>query len=101
MPNDLLTSDGCLTGSKPFTDIVPELGWRSVVSILIVVVLPAPFGPKNAKVEPLGTSKLTSFTATNVSLKVLDKFETVMVWSLGEVDMEGYYSIVKNGNVDN
>jgi len=27
------------------------------------VVLPEPFGPMRAKIEPRGTSKLTSFTA--------------------------------------
>ena len=32
-------------GFKPATDAVPPLGWRMPVSILIVVDLPAPFGP--------------------------------------------------------
>ena len=36
------------------------------VSILIVVDLPAPLGPRNAKMPPASTSKLTSFTAVNV-----------------------------------
>ena len=41
---------GSLTGSTPFDRMVPDVGWSSVVSILIVVVLPAPFGPRNAKI---------------------------------------------------
>ena len=32
--------------------------------IAIVVVLPAPFAPSSAVVEPAGTSKLTQSTAT-------------------------------------
>ena len=32
--------------------ISPLVGTRSVVSILIVVVFPAPFGPKNANISP-------------------------------------------------
>jgi len=34
-------------------DAVPDVGCRSPVSILIVVVLPAPFGPRNPKSSPL------------------------------------------------
>ena len=35
----------------------------NVESILIVVVLPAPFGPSRPKIVPRGTAKLTSSTA--------------------------------------
>ena len=34
------------------------------VSILMVVVLPAPFGPRNPNVSPIFTAKLMPFTAT-------------------------------------
>ena len=34
-----------------------------VVSIRMVVVLPAPFGPRSPKTSPLFTEKLTDFTA--------------------------------------
>jgi len=40
-----------------------RVGWSSVVSILMVVVLPAPFGPRNAKISPARTSNETSLTA--------------------------------------
>src|SRR5215207_7407715 len=43
---------------------VPPLGSNSVQSILIVVVLPAPFGPSNPKISPARISKLTPSTAT-------------------------------------
>ena len=43
---------------------VPPLGSSSVQSILIVVVLPAPFGPSSPKISPALISKLTPLTAT-------------------------------------
>src|SRR5579863_9660515 len=46
--------------------MLPLVGFRSVVSILIVVVLPAPLGPRNAKISPSSTSKETSLTAVKV-----------------------------------
>jgi hypothetical protein len=39
----------------------------------MVVVFPAPFGPKKAKISPFGTLKETLSTAVK-SLKVLVKF---------------------------
>src|SRR5262245_10479765 len=53
-----------LRTSKPATRAVPEVGASSPFSILIVVVLPAPFGPRKPKICPRGTSKLTASTAT-------------------------------------
>src|SRR5688572_17351296 len=42
----------------------PPLGSRRVQSILMVVVLPAPFGPSSPKISPARISKLTPSTAT-------------------------------------
>jgi hypothetical protein len=39
------------------------VGGSNVVNILMVVVFPAPFGPRNAKISPLGTSNEMSLTA--------------------------------------
>ena len=39
----------------------------SVESILIVVVLPAPFGPSMPKTVPRGTAKLMPLTASTTS----------------------------------
>ena len=61
--------------------IVPLVGCKSVVSILIVVDLPAPFGPKNAKISPFLTSKEMSFTAVK-SPNRLTKFLTSMMFSI-------------------
>ena len=77
----------------PFTAMVPEVGCKRVVSILMVVVLPAPFGPRNAKMLPFGTSKEMSFTAVNPCLNVLVRFLTDMAelvdWLAGIGIIEG------------
>ena len=46
MPKRLRTSSGCAAGSRPSMRTVPLVGLSSVVSIWIVVVLPAPLGPE-------------------------------------------------------
>ena len=59
-----LTSRASLTTSWPSTRALPEVGMSSVISILIVVVLPAPFGPSRPKSSPFSIWKLTPFTAS-------------------------------------
>ena len=54
--------DGARGRGRPAT--LPLVGLSSVVSILMVVVLPAPLGPRKAKISPGATSKETSSTAT-------------------------------------
>src|SRR5258705_8013475 len=51
--------------SKPATNAWPSVGGISVVSILTIVVLPAPLGPSSPKTSPRRTSKLTLSTAVN------------------------------------
>src|SRR5205085_2215826 len=53
MPKARRTSSGSLTGSWPAIESRPSLGASTVVSILIVVVLPAPLGPRNPKMTAL------------------------------------------------
>ena len=48
----------------------PESAWMIDIIILIVVLLPAPFGPKNPQREPVGMDRFKSMTAF-VSLKDL------------------------------
>src|SRR4030042_5377845 len=81
MPNDFLTSFFCLTGSKPLMVILPDEGFRRVVSILIVVVLPAPLGPRKAKISPFFTVKERSSTAAS-PLNFLVKWSTLMIGSI-------------------
>src|SRR3954468_3093154 len=51
----------------PATPRLPPVGFASVQSMLIVVVLPAPFGPRNPNTSPGSTSKLTPRTASKSS----------------------------------
>jgi hypothetical protein len=46
---------------------VPDVGESVVVRIEIVVVLPAPFGPRRAKNSPASTLKLAPSTAFSPS----------------------------------
>ena len=58
------TSSRSRTTSWPATRALPEVGRASVQSMLIVVVLPAPLGPRKPKTSPAATSKLTPRTAS-------------------------------------
>ena len=48
---------------NPSSRIVPEVGGARPISILIVVVLPAPLGPRKPKKQPRGTLKVRPSTA--------------------------------------
>src|ERR1039458_327230 len=50
---------------KPATRASPEEGANSVVSILIVVVLPAPLEPSKPKTSPALTERVRASTAVN------------------------------------
>src|ERR1700736_5379323 len=52
------------TTSWPATEALPEEGLASVHSMLIVVVLPAPLGPRKPNTSPAATSKSTPRTAS-------------------------------------
>src|SRR5664279_2248697 len=59
------TSTAWLVMEKPATRASPEEGGNSVVSILIVVVLPAPLEPSKPKTSPALTERVIESTATN------------------------------------
>src|SRR5450631_4202788 len=59
------TSTARLVMEKPATRASPEEGGRSVVSILIVVVLPAPLEPSKPKTSPAFTDRVRASTAVN------------------------------------
>ncbi len=52
------------TTSKPLTRAAPAVGFASVQSMLIVVLLPAPLGPRKPNTSPGGTVKETPLTAS-------------------------------------
>src|SRR5579871_3525846 len=62
-PIRLFTSIGCSRTSNPATVAVPEEGGRKHVRMRMVVVLPAPFGPRKPTIWPFGTSKEMPSTA--------------------------------------
>jgi hypothetical protein len=62
-PIILRTSRGELRICAPAISASPDVGERSVVSILITVVLPAPFGPNNPKTSPAFTEIVNPSTA--------------------------------------
>src|SRR5688572_11651067 len=51
---------------RPFTHASPAVGSSRPVSSLTVVDLPDPFGPRKAKIVPLGTCRVTPRTAVTV-----------------------------------
>ena len=55
-----------LQGTCPATRALPLVGWTRPVSILSVVVLPAPLGPKNPTTSPGRILKETPSTARMV-----------------------------------
>src|SRR5713226_560329 len=55
---------GCCCTSYPATEAQPEVGGRKQVRTRIVVVLPAPLGPRKPTICPFSTSKEISSTAT-------------------------------------
>jgi hypothetical protein len=60
---DRITGPFFALNGIPATIAVPELGAISVPNIRTVVVLPAPFGPRNPNTSPLATLNETSDTA--------------------------------------
>src|SRR6195952_5355342 len=79
MPNFFLAAIWWRTVLIPSSSIVPLLGLSIVVSILIVVVLPAPLGPRRAKITPCSTSNEIPFTAVK-DLKVFVRLRTRIMW---------------------
>src|SRR5207237_3764584 len=62
-PRRARTSRGRMSGSMPRTRIVPLVGMSRVASIFIVVVFPAPFGPRRPKISPGSTTRSIPSTA--------------------------------------
>src|SRR3990170_2239013 len=60
------TAPGWERTSYPATSPRPPLGRSRPVSILMVVVLPAPLGPRNPKISPRCTPNVTPSTAVKV-----------------------------------
>src|SRR5215470_10366926 len=77
-----LTSSGFSSTSKPATVAVPALGGRKQVSMRMVVVLPAPLGPRNPTIWPFSTENEMWSTAV-VRAYLLVRSETVIILFAG------------------
>src|SRR3972149_6457565 len=65
-PMAFLTAFCAFAASKPITFALPLVGLIRVLSILISVVLPAPFGPRRPKVSPSAILNETSLSAARL-----------------------------------
>src|SRR5437667_173439 len=65
------------------------VGWRTVESIFTVVVLPAPFRPRNPYTEPFGTSSFRSSTARTPSYARVRPTVSIMVRPSGACESSG------------
>jgi hypothetical protein len=63
MPIDALALRGCFSISKPQIETVPPVLFTRPARMLIIVDLPAPFGPSKPKIWPRGTSSVTPSNA--------------------------------------
>src|SRR5262249_33032180 len=73
-----LTSMGCCMTSKPATCAAPDVGGRKHVRMRMVVVFPAPFGPRKPTICPFCTSKETSSTAMLRAYR-FDRLSTLII----------------------
>ena len=80
MTNVIFACSSSLVMSHPLIRALPELGEKSPVSMLIVVVLPAPLCPSRAVISPLYALKVTLSTATTVFIP-LNTFLRPCTWS--------------------
>ena len=62
-----MAASGSVSMSWPQMLAVPLVGVMKPASMRMVVVLPAPFGPRKPSTSPGWTSKLTSSTAVSAS----------------------------------
>ena len=65
-PTRRLIASASRVTSMPATHAVPSLGRSRPQSIRMVVVLPAPLGPRNPKISPVRTPRLRLETAVTV-----------------------------------
>ena len=70
----------------------PEVGLIKDVRIFRVVLFPAPFGPRKAKAEPLGTSKERLSTAV-ISSKVFVRSLIVIAFGIIVFDVGQSYKL--------
>src|SRR5262245_57072528 len=86
---DARAASGSWTTSLPATRTEPDVGRTSVAIVLIVVVLPAPFGPRRPNTSPAPTEKDTPSTARTLPGYTLTRFSISSVFSPAAVAAGG------------
>src|SRR5579872_438572 len=82
-----LTSIGCSSTSKPATVALPDVGGRKQVSTRIVVVFPAPLGPRKPTICPFSTSKEMLSTATVRAYRLVRPSTLIIFYSQKMTDV--------------
>src|SRR6185503_8492779 len=62
-PSDALAASGSRARSRPLMNTRPDVGLRRPATTRMLVVLPAPLGPRKPWISPAATSRLTPSTA--------------------------------------
>src|ERR1700694_3342710 len=85
-----LTSIGCSSTSKPATVAVPDDGGRKHVNIRMVVVFPAPFGPRKPIIWTFVISNEILSTAVVWAYRLVSSFTLIIEnCSIGEAHSHG------------
>src|SRR5436309_2181913 len=77
-PREALAASALVARSCPLISTRPAVGLSSPAMIRIVVVLPAPFGPRKPWISPGATSRLTPSTAVKAPY-FLTRFSTRII----------------------
>src|SRR5271170_3970074 len=72
-------SRDCSKTSNPAMEARPEVAGMKLERMRMVVLLPAPLGPRNPTISPLPTSKLMLLTAVTPAYRLL-KFSTLIIF---------------------
>src|ERR1700686_5414158 len=89
------TASASVRTSRPSTQADPSLRGSRPVSILMTVVLPLPLGPRNPKISPFSTRKLTPSTATK-SPKRRTRFLAEMEASSGRCPLAADINLIRS-----
>src|SRR5688572_28486065 len=81
-PREALAATGSRARSWPLMVTLPLVGLSRPAMMRIVVVLPAPFGPRKPWISPGSTARLTLSTAVNDPY-LLTSASTAIMWSGG------------------
>jgi hypothetical protein len=79
--------------TNPLIEIEPSVGERTVVIILMVVDLPAPLGPRKAKMLPFSTLKLMASTAVNLPKSLVRSLTSIIGFTICYHEQHGYLFI--------